>query len=359
MKIKAAAVLLAIAVALALAIGYRSSRQSSRPETSFAEAGSEVSGPTNAAEGEKVSHSAIPVTSAPELSKPTTVSTAPAPTGLFLAVPTNKLERLAQIREFFNKAAAGDHVDAMRATKAITNATERETALLTLVTEWTGGNLRNPRLRAGAISEFGLEAGLGLELASDPDLALQWAQELTGGAGRQAVITQAATALLSSDPARAFSLSDAIPEEGRETFLKDLYARWGSIDTDAALTWAGQLPAAADRAAAAAAIRTSAPVGIGAAIMMQDGYPAIGGLVKGGPAELSGQLHQGDRILALAQGDSAFIDARDIKLAEIVKMIRGDAGTTLQLQVLASDAPAGAAPRTVSITRDQVKFKTN
>jgi len=35
---------------------------------------------------------------------------------------------------------------------------------------------------------------------------------------------------------------------------------------------------------------------------------------SGTPAELSGQLHPGDRILVLAQGDNSFVDARAIAL---------------------------------------------
>src|SRR6266567_1694478 len=66
------------------------------------------------------------------------VHRAPAP-----AARTNKLERLAQIRESFRVLAAGDPGSALRAAKLITDQTERETALLTLVTEWTRGELRS------------------------------------------------------------------------------------------------------------------------------------------------------------------------------------------------------------------------
>jgi hypothetical protein len=357
MKAKVGAILFITAIAAALGIRYWFSRplppfQTPPPE----EASSRAAAETNLAQAERESGASFqPV---PAVPRHATVSVPAAQPGLVPTDSTNKVERLAQIREYFRKAAAGAHLEAMRSAKAITNATEREAALLTLVTEWTGGNLRHPAMRAEAISQLGLEAGLGMELAKEPDLALQWANELTAGQGRQAVIAETAAAMLGSDPARAFSLSQEIAEKDRPGFFKDLYSRWGAIDTDAALASTDQLPDA-DRDAAIAAIRTAAPVGIGAAIQMQDGYPSIGGLIKGGPAELSGQLHQGDRIVALAQGDGAFIDARDIKLAEIVKMIRGDPGTTLQLQVLSSDAPAGSIPHTISITRDQVKFKTN
>src|SRR5439155_15445313 len=114
------------------------------------------------------------------------------------AATTNKLERLTQIRESFRGLAAGDPASALRAAKQITDGTERETALLTLVTEWTHGNLRSPRDRARAIAGYGLEAGLGLELAQNPELALLWANDLTEGPGRAALLAQTAITLLGS-----------------------------------------------------------------------------------------------------------------------------------------------------------------
>jgi len=271
--------------------------------------------------------------------------------------PTNKLERLAQIRESFRALAVGDPASALRAAKQITDETERETALLTLVTEWTHGELGPPRSRARSIAAYGIEAGLGTELAKYPGLAVLWANELTDGPGRSEVLRVAALAMVGSDPAAAFALSGQIPDTDRPKFFEAVFADWGGQDTDAALRWADQLPDPAQRDAALAAIRTQAPVGIGAALSLKDGLPVINELIPGTPAELSGQLHPGDRILALAQGDSSFLDARNVSLQDVVKMVRGDPGTLLQLQVLSADAPPNSPPRTVSIIRDQLKFK--
>jgi carboxyl-terminal processing protease len=98
-------------------------------------------------------------------------------------------------------------------------------------------------------------------------------------------------------------------------------------------------------------------VGIGAALSIQDGYPVINQLLPGTPAQLSGQLQPGDRIVALAQGDSAFVDVHSLPLSDVVNLIRGAPGTTLQLQVLPADAPPGSSPRVIPIVRDQLKFK--
>ena len=270
---------------------------------------------------------------------------------------TNKLERLTQIRESFRVLAAGDPTPALRAAKQITDETERETALLTLATEWTHGSLSPPRQRALAIANYGLEAGLGMELAKTPELALLWANELTDAAGRPAVLQETAIAMLNSDPAAALALGDELPQADRRRFSEAVFAGWAGKDTDAALRWADQIPDAAERDGALAAIRSVAPVGIGAALSVQDGYAVINQVLPGTPAELSGQLHTGDRILALAQGDNSFVDAHSLSLQDIVQTVRGAPGTLLRLQVLSADAPPNSLPRTVPIIRDQLKFK--
>lgn len=270
---------------------------------------------------------------------------------------TNKLERLSQIRESFHALAAGDPASALGTAKQITDPTEREAALLTLVTEWTQGNLHAPRDRARAIARFGLEAGLGMELTQNPELAVLWANSLTEPSGRGALLADTALALLNSDPAAAFALADQIPQNGRRDFFDTVFTGWARKDTDAALRWVDQLPDQAERDAALAAVRQVAPVGIGAALAVKDGYPVINDLVPGAPAQLSGQLHAGDRIVALAQGDNSFVDAHSLSLRDIVQMVRGAPGTFLQLQVLAADAPPNSLPRTVALMRDQVKFK--
>jgi hypothetical protein len=270
---------------------------------------------------------------------------------------TNKLERLNRIRETFVALAAGNPTNALRAVKDLTNETERETALLALVAQWTQGHLSPPQDRAQYIATYGIEAGIGIELANNPELAVLWANELTEGAGRAAVLRRTAAALVGSDPTAAFGLGEQLPAEEQRKFVNAVLAGWATSDTDAALKYADQLQDPAERDAAIAAIRTMAPVGIGAALSIQDGYAVVNQLFPGTPAELSGQIHPGDRIVALAQGDGAFIDARGLPLKDIVDMVRGAPNTTLQLQLLGADAGPETPPRTVSILRNQLKFK--
>jgi hypothetical protein len=264
---------------------------------------------------------------------------------------------LAQLRETFRALAAGDPRTALRAARQLTDEVERETALLALLTEWKHGELAPPRQRAWAVANFGLEAGLGLELSRNPELALLWANELTEGQSRAVLLQHAAIAMLDSDPAAALALSDQFAAGERRQFLDSVLARWAQKDTEAALQWVGQLSDPAERDAATKAIQSVAPVGIGAELRQQDGYAVINRLLPGTPAELSGQLRPGDRILALAQGNNVFVDARGLALKDLVDAIRGAPGTLLQLQVLSADAPPDSPPRTVSIVRGQIKFK--
>jgi hypothetical protein len=291
----------------------------------------------------------VPATSESVIGQPPPL---PAP-----SAPVNKAERLAQLRETFRTLAWGDPKAALGAARQLTNEVERETALLALVTEWKHGELAPPRQRAWAIASFGLEAGLGMELVKNPELALLWANELTEGQGRTVVLQHAAVALLDSDPAAAFALSEQFAAGERRQFYDSFFAGWAQKDTDAALQAAAQLTDDAEREAAIKAIRSVAPVGIGAELSLQGGYAVISRLLPGTPAELGGQLRPGDRIVAVAQGDHAYVDARGMALKDVVEAIRGAPGTLLQLQVLPADAPPESLPRTVSIVRDQIKFK--
>ncbi len=72
-------------------------------------------------------------------------------------------------------------------------------------------------------------------------------------------------------------------------------------------------------------------VGIGAMLRTEDGYAKIESLVPGGPAQTDGRLKVGDRITAVAQGQTEFVDVRDMRLDKVVEMIRGKKGTKVRL----------------------------
>jgi hypothetical protein len=264
---------------------------------------------------------------------------------------------LAEVRETFHALAKVDPAAAMQAARQLTDPIERETALLALLTEWTRGELSPPGTRARAIVGFGLEAGLGMELARNPKLAALWAVELTDGQGRLALLSSAAANLVDTDPSGAFGLGQHLHEKEQRTFTETLLESWAQKDTQAALQWVNQLPDPTYRDLALQSIRQVAPVGIGAAVGVREGYPVILDLVPEGPAARNGQLEKGDRIVALAQEGSTPIDTRGLSLEAVVNMIRGAPGTRLQLQVEASGSAPGGPPRAVWISREQVTFK--
>lgn len=179
-----------------------------------------------------------------------------------------------------------------------------------------------------------------------------------GGQGQGMAPQTLGAAMVKTNPAAAFAYSQQLNPSDRRLFLDSAFATLAQSDTEAALQWAEQRSSdPSDKEAAIKAIRSVAPVGIGAQLMQQDGYAVISRLLPGSPAEFSGQLHPGDRILAIAQGDNAFVDAHNLALSDLVQSIRGSPGTTVQLQIMSADAPPDSPPRTVTLSRDQIKFK--
>lgn len=252
-----------------------------------------------------------------------------------LPLAASKLDRLDLLRERFRQLATGDKTTALRAARQLTDAIERETALLSLLAVWTQGNLGSPTERARAISLYGLEAGLGFSLTNMPDLAALWAIELTVDPGRATILRQVTQGWLKSNPASAFALGQQLPDEDRKTFSDALLASWATADTAAALQWANQLPDPAEQSEALQAIHTTAPVGIGALLRMDDGYPVIAELLPGGAADVSGQLQAGDRIIAVQSApELPFQNLRNVPLADVVQAICGEPNTLVQLQII-------------------------
>lgn len=93
--------------------------------------------------------------------------------------------------------------------------------------------------------------------------------------------------------------------------------------------------------------------GIGATLQDADGFCKIRELVPGGPAALSGKLHDGDRIVAVNQPGKAPVDLIDMPLSQAVDLIRGPKGTDVTLTII----PAGASEdvrKTVTVQRDEI-----
>ena len=99
-------------------------------------------------------------------------------------------------------------------------------------------------------------------------------------------------------------------------------------------------------------------VGIGAVLQERDEYTTIRELVAGGPAQLSGQLAAGDRIVGVAQGkDGPMVDVVGTRVNEVVKLIRGEKDTVVRLDILPSDAGLDGKHRLITLVRDNISLE--
>jgi carboxyl-terminal processing protease len=95
--------------------------------------------------------------------------------------------------------------------------------------------------------------------------------------------------------------------------------------------------------------------GIGAALKAEDGYTVVDKIIPGGPAEKEGHLKVEDRIVGVGQGlDGAMEDVVDMKLTDVVHLIRGAKRTVVRLEVMSG---AAGGRKTIQITRAKVELK--
>ncbi|MBD8881969.1 carboxy terminal-processing peptidase [Rhodanobacter sp. 7MK24] len=98
--------------------------------------------------------------------------------------------------------------------------------------------------------------------------------------------------------------------------------------------------------------------GIGAQLQSRDDYTIVFSLVPGGPAEKSGKLKPGDRILGVGQGDSGpFTDVIGWRIDDVVNLIRGKKDTTVRLEILPADAGPDGKHEVISLVRKKVNIE--
>ena len=98
--------------------------------------------------------------------------------------------------------------------------------------------------------------------------------------------------------------------------------------------------------------------GIGAVLGRdEDDYTVVQDLVKGGPADLGGDLKRTDRIVAVSQSEKEpFVDIVGWRTDEVVQLIRGPKDSPVLLKVFAAGGDA-ADTRVVEIVRNVVKLE--
>lgn len=94
--------------------------------------------------------------------------------------------------------------------------------------------------------------------------------------------------------------------------------------------------------------------GIGASLQFDDGYTVVKQIIPGGAADKDGRLKTEDRIVGVGQGeDGPIVDTVDMKLTDVVDMIRGHRGTTVRLEVM----PGGQGEPTIyNIVRAKIEL---
>ncbi len=95
--------------------------------------------------------------------------------------------------------------------------------------------------------------------------------------------------------------------------------------------------------------------GIGAVLSTEDGYCTIKEIIKGGPADISDELHVNDKITGVAQGNGELSDIVDMKLRDAVRLIRGKKGTVVRLEIIPASQNASTR-KEISIVRDEIKL---
>ena len=90
-------------------------------------------------------------------------------------------------------------------------------------------------------------------------------------------------------------------------------------------------------------------IGIGAKLIDVNGSCTIAELIPGGPAEKSRQLEPKDVILNVSKSDGTLADISDMKLSEIVELIKGPKNSKVKLLIQPFKNPS--TPKEVSIKR--------
>lgn len=94
--------------------------------------------------------------------------------------------------------------------------------------------------------------------------------------------------------------------------------------------------------------------GIGAALRADDGYTVVASIVPGGAASDDGRLKVNDKIIGVGQAEGDIVDIYEMKLSEVVRMIRGPRGTVVRLQV---KSDADGKIKVISLTRKKIELK--
>jgi carboxyl-terminal processing protease len=84
---------------------------------------------------------------------------------------------------------------------------------------------------------------------------------------------------------------------------------------------------------------------------MKDGYATIDRVFSGGPADRTGKLHIGDKIIGVADGKGPFVNIVHSNLDKITDMVLGKSGSIVRLQFISSSTKNASSQQVISLAR--------
>ncbi|MDB5351185.1 MAG: prc [Planctomycetota bacterium] len=97
-------------------------------------------------------------------------------------------------------------------------------------------------------------------------------------------------------------------------------------------------------------------IGIGAQLAPEDGYPTVQEIVPGAAADKDGRLQPDDKIIAVVLDDGTRESFVEKKLSDVVRKIRGAAGTKVKLVVIPADSKE---EKIYELTRQKVELNAD
>ncbi|MDB2599808.1 carboxy terminal-processing peptidase [Gammaproteobacteria bacterium] len=100
--------------------------------------------------------------------------------------------------------------------------------------------------------------------------------------------------------------------------------------------------------------------GIGALLTTEDDYPTIVSVVPGGPAAKTGKINPDDKIVKIHQVEESNSTPTDVvgwRIDEVVQLIRGKAGTKVELELIPGKTEDLSERKFVTIIREEVKLE--
>ena len=98
--------------------------------------------------------------------------------------------------------------------------------------------------------------------------------------------------------------------------------------------------------------------GVGAVLQVQDDYVVFRTIMPGSPAEKTGFIKPGDRVLAVGQGESGpMLDVVGWRIDDVVAKIRGPKGSVVRLDVQSAEGGVDGAHKVVRVVRDKIKLE--